>query len=88
MKYVTIPFSCFLIGIFIFISAWKAIIPPPAKVEIKKTKEKFELYRNGKPYFIKGAGGYSYYDQLKQCGGNSIRLWTVTLGLDMGLERH
>lgn len=75
------------------------------KVHIKKTTDGYQLYRNGKPYYIKGAGGYSYYERLKQCGGNSIRLWstngameymdkayklglTVTLGLDMKLERH
>jgi hypothetical protein len=75
------------------------------KVEVRKEKDRFTLYRKGKPYYIKGAGGYTYYDQLKESGGNSIRLWstndakryldladslglTVTLGLDMGLERH
>jgi hypothetical protein len=31
------------------------------------------LYRNGQPYFIKGAGGQAYYDKIKQCGRNSIR---------------
>lgn len=35
----------------------------------------YELLRYGKPYFIKGAGGISYFDQLKSCGGNSIRIW-------------
>ena len=33
------------------------------------------LERAGKPYFIKGAGGRSYLDVLKACGGNSIRTW-------------
>jgi len=74
-------------------------------VEIKKVKGSYRIYRNGEPYYIKGAGGYTYYERLKQYGGNSVRLWstsgakeyldkayelglTVTLGLDMGLERH
>ncbi len=74
-------------------------------VVIKKVKNNYQLYRNGEPYYIKGAGGYAYYEQLKQRGGNSVRLWstvgageyldkahqlglTVTLGLDMKLERH
>jgi hypothetical protein len=35
----------------------------------------FELLRWGKPYFIKGAGGVRYFDRLKACGGNSIRVW-------------
>ena len=46
-------------------------------VSIQKNKNNYKLYRNGLPYYIKGAGGFSYYDKLKQCGGNSVRLWTT-----------
>lgn len=77
----------------------------PGLVEIKKENGRYQLYRNGEPYFIKGAGGYAHYGRLKQYGGNSIRLWgtdgakeyldkayeqglTVTLGLDLDIERH
>jgi hypothetical protein len=35
----------------------------------------YQLLRYGKPYFIKGAGGVSHFDELKACGGNSIRVW-------------
>lgn len=35
----------------------------------------YELLRFGKPYFIKGAGGVSHFEELKACGGNSIRVW-------------
>jgi hypothetical protein len=76
-----------------------------ATVTIRKEKGNFQLYRNGEPYYVKGAGGYDYFEKLKQYGGNSIRLWstinakplmdkaqelglTVTLGLDMELERR
>lgn len=78
--------------------------PEPAAVVIKKEKGRYQLYCNGEPYFIKGAGGYKYYEKLKEYGGNSVRLWstkgaleymdkahalglTVTLGLELGLER-
>ena len=44
---------------------------------IKKEDGKYRLYRNGEPYYIKGAGGYKYYDRLKACGGNSVRLWST-----------
>lgn len=77
----------------------------PATVSIKKVKGNYQLFRNGQPYYIRGAGGYTYFEKLKQYGGNSLRLWstvnakpymdmaaelglTVTLGLDMELERH
>ncbi|UFH54449.1 glycoside hydrolase family 2 TIM barrel-domain containing protein [Spirosoma sp. KNUC1025] len=31
--------------------------------------------RNGKPFFIKGAGGFNQFKRLKEAGGNSIRIW-------------
>jgi len=46
-------------------------------VVIKKEQNTYKLYRNGLPYFIKGAGGYNYYDKLKEYGGNSVRLWST-----------
>jgi hypothetical protein len=50
---------------------------PHNAVVIKKDNEGYKLYRNGEPYFIKGAGGYKYYNKLKECGGNSVRLWST-----------
>ncbi|MBC7695766.1 MAG: hypothetical protein H7141_10000 [Burkholderiales bacterium] len=105
MKKLSSSLLIFISFIIVPISAWKYNTPPPAKVEIRKNKKTFQLYRNNEPYFIKGAGGYAYFDQLKQYGGNSVRLWTtigakeyldqaykagltVTLGIDMKLERH
>jgi hypothetical protein len=45
------------------------------KVEIAKEGNRFVLYRNGEPYFIKGAAGYRFYDRIADYGGNSIRVW-------------
>ncbi|MFD2515353.1 glycoside hydrolase family 2 TIM barrel-domain containing protein [Pontibacter locisalis] len=44
-------------------------------VEVVKEGDRFVLYRNGEPYFIKGAAGYDYYDRVAKYGGNSIRVW-------------
>lgn len=44
-------------------------------VKLKQTNGAFQLTRNGKPYFIKGAGGEDYLERLAQAGGNSIRTW-------------
>ncbi|WDF53794.1 hypothetical protein [Mucilaginibacter sp. KACC 22063] len=52
----------------------------PVKVKVEKTKDGFTLIRNGKPYFIKGAGGTSYMDRLAKYGGNSIRTWDTHNG--------
>ncbi|RYD61265.1 MAG: hypothetical protein EOP83_17455, partial [Verrucomicrobiaceae bacterium] len=37
----------------------------------------WELVRDGKPYFIRGAGGQRSLDVLIESGGNSIRTWGV-----------
>ena len=47
------------------------------KVEIKKTDIGFQLYRDEKPFYIKGAGIESHYDVLAKSGGNSIRTWGI-----------
>ena len=75
----------------------------PSIVTIKQTGQQFELIRNGKPYFINGAGGSKHMDKLVEAGGNSIRTWsasrqtldaahekglTVCMGLSMLLPRH
>jgi len=36
---------------------------------------KYRLYKAGKPYTIKGAGGYTNIESLKEAGGNTIRIW-------------
>lgn len=43
------------------------------KVEIKKEGDRFVMYRMGEPYFIKGAVGWDFLDELKSSGGNSLR---------------
>ncbi len=84
--------------------------PIPAKAEIKKEGDKFQLYVNGEEFYIKGAGlEHGNISSLAKHGGNSFRTWRtnngrqsgsevldeaykhglfVTMGLDMGRERH
>lgn len=38
---------------------------------------KYTLMRDGKPYFINGAGGSAHLDVLVACGGNSVRTWGI-----------
>jgi hypothetical protein len=45
----------------------------PAKVEIRKAAGKFQLFKDGAPYFIKGAVGWDFLDELKAAGANSLR---------------
>ncbi len=75
-----------------------------SKVEVVKDGSAWKLIRNGKPYYIEGAGGRTtYLDVLKSSGGNSVRTWsvdmevlaaaqqkglTVMMGISMPSERH
>ncbi len=56
------------------------------KVEVRKTASGFQLYRNGSPYFVKGAAGTEHLELLKEAGGNSFRTYT-TDGLDTLLDK-
>lgn len=45
--------------------------------------------RDGKPYFIRGAGGYGSLEELKKRGGNSIRTWSDrNIGGPDGILEH
>jgi hypothetical protein len=49
----------------------------PLKVEITKTSAGYTFSRNGRPYFVNGAGGTARMEELKAAGGNSVRTWTT-----------
>ena len=49
----------------------------PAVSISKDADGNFILLRNGKPFYIKGAGGTSNLQQLADAGGNSIRTWGI-----------
>ena len=55
----------------------------PIKVEVRKKGVNFQLFRGGKPFYIKGAGGYDHFDVLAKCGGNSIRIWETEHAKDI-----
>ena len=62
-------FCCLIFLNFILFSQ-KAI-----KVEVIFDGKNWNLVRDGKPYYIKGAGGDKYLDKIVECGGNSLRTW-------------
>ncbi len=62
--------------------------PKLVKVELKQINGSYKLYRNGKPYYIKGAGGKSYLDRLAAYGGNSIRTWSLDNAKEVLDEAH
>jgi len=57
------------------------IIDHAIKVEVKESGNKFQLFRDGEPYYLKGAGGgLDKIASLAKHGGNSIRTWSTHNG--------
>ncbi|HVG11818.1 MAG TPA: glycoside hydrolase family 2 TIM barrel-domain containing protein, partial [Flavisolibacter sp.] len=62
----------------------------PIKVELVYSDSAHHLERGGQPYFVKGAGGSSYFDRVAAYGGNSIRTWGTRNGQQVldSAQRH
>lgn len=70
-----VAFCCFLTSCGEQTSAEEKYTRKGRKVEIVSQNGGFTLLRNGEPYFIRGAGGYTNFDKIKKYGGNSVRVW-------------
>jgi len=59
----------------------------PAKVEVRQTDGRWQLYVNQKPFYIKGAGlEFGDQEKLAAAGGNSFRTWRTENGRESGQE--
>lgn len=59
----------------------------PTKSEIKKEGDKYQLYVDGEPFYIKGAGlEHGNVAKLAEHGGNSFRTWRPDNGKQTGAE--
>jgi hypothetical protein len=59
----------------------------PAKVTLSKVDGKFQLFVNGEPFYIKGAGlEFGNIAAVAKHGGNSFRTWRVENGQQSGKE--
>jgi len=47
----------------------------PVSVSIRQTGDRFELLRDGQPYYIRGAGAEDRLAEIAAAGGNSVRTW-------------
>jgi len=57
----------------------------PAKVEVRKTGDRYQLFVNGQAFYIKGAGlEFGNQEKLALHGGNSFRTWRTENGKDSG----
>jgi hypothetical protein len=59
----------------------------PATVELRKVEGRWQLYRNGEPFYVRGAGiEYGSPGKLREHGGNAFRTWTTENGRKSGQE--
>lgn len=70
-----------IIAIFQTISA----VAIPVEL-VKNSNGNWQLLRDGKPYFIKGAGGDNSKEMLAAAGANSFRTWGVSDDLEHQLD--
>ena len=54
-------------------------------VFVKKTPSGYQMFRNGEPFYIKGACGNSHFPALQNAGANTIRIYD-TLNLNQILD--
>lgn len=45
----------------------------PPRWDIRKTDGGWQLLKDGKPFYIRGAVGSSRFELLRDCGGNAVR---------------
>jgi len=74
-----------VIFLFVFIGANGQ---GPVKVELKKEQDQWTILRDGKPYYVKGAGGHVRMDVAVECGGNTIRTWGLENAKEILDEAH
>jgi hypothetical protein len=59
----------------------------PAKVEVRSAGGRFQLWVNGQPFYVKGAGvEFGSQEQLAAHGGNAFRTWRTENGRETGRQ--
>jgi hypothetical protein len=48
------------------------------RIRVQQINGKYSILRDGKIFNIRGASGYTNLEELKRCGGNTIRIWDTT----------
>jgi hypothetical protein len=50
----------------------------PRKVIIAKKNGKYEFYKDGKPFLVKGGDGVDHIKELSECGANTVMCWDTS----------
>ena len=65
----------------------ESMLEKPAKITLTNTNGKFQLFVDGKPFYIKGAGlEFGKIASVAKHGGNSFRTWRTGNGQQSGKE--
>lgn len=66
---------------FLILTCWwdhSQLHAQAVKVDVRQSETgNWQLYRDGEPYYVRGAGGHVNLDKLVEIGGNSIRTWST-----------
>ncbi|GGB97939.1 glycoside hydrolase family 2 TIM barrel-domain containing protein [Dyadobacter sediminis] len=73
-----IQFICVFTWVFLLGCSETTKKLPYRNVQIIKTQGKYILYRNNKPFVVRGASGSTNLRLLSESGGNTIRIWDTT----------
>jgi len=84
--------SCALVCVFLYTHRERNVSVDESKsVYIKSKNSQINLFRNDKPFKLKGAGGDASFELLSKAGGNTVRVYdTINLEtiLDKALENQ
>ena len=58
-----------------------------SEVRVLRTLTGFKLLRDGRPFFVQGAGGRHHLPELAALGGNAVRTWHAGPELEAFLDR-
>ncbi len=72
MKFILTPCLWLCSAITLFVGSATAQVNPVSVIEVQG---RWQLLRNGQPYYVIGAGGETHLNELVDIGGNSIRTW-------------
>jgi hypothetical protein len=48
------------------------------KISVKYLNNRYNFYKNGKPFIVKGGSGFTHLKELVECGGNTIVCWDTS----------
>ena len=64
-----------LSSLFIAFAIFFSVLSQKSIVTVSEINDQWELLVDGKPFYVKGAGGETQMNKVIECGGNTIRTW-------------